>query len=91
MANFYGADVEQLHHLARELRTQAESLDSITARLTARIVAVEWHGPDAQRFQGEWSDHLSRTLRQVAHTLRDVSATADRNARAQSFASGGGQ
>lgn len=90
MAGFFGADVEQLQLLGRELTQQAEELDSITSRLTSRITSVDWRGPDAQRFMSDWHDRLAVSLRSTAGALRDVSSRALESARQQEDASGAG-
>lgn len=88
MAGFFGADVEQLHLLERVLSQQAEQLEAVVSRLSARITSVEWRGPDAQKFKTEWQDHLSGNLRASANRLRDASGQVAGNARQQEEASG---
>lgn len=89
MAGFFGADVEQLRLLGRELTQQAEMLESVVARLTSRIGSVEWHGPDAQKFKAEWHDQLAVRLRATAGSLRDASGHVEGNAGQQEQASQG--
>lgn len=89
MAGFFGADIEHLRLLGRELGHQAEQLDAITSRLTTRVTSVEWRGLDARKFIDEWNARLSVSLRATANVLRDEAGRVEANAQQQEQASGG--
>lgn len=88
MPGFFGADVEQLRQLGRDLTTQAEQLDATVARLNAKVSSVPWQGPDAERFRSDWSQRLSVSVKSVADILRDASSKSLANAVQQEQASG---
>lgn len=89
MAGFYGADVEQLQQLARDLDVRAEELNQITSRLTTKVASVAWKGPDAQRFTTDWNERLSVELRKVSTALVEISGHVRVNARDQESTSRG--
>lgn len=89
MTGFVGADVKQLTELGRKLNQQAGELESISSRLSSRIAAVVWHGPDAQRFTSDWNQRLVSELGRVVIGLREASDLATRSAREQADVSGG--
>lgn len=88
MANFYGADVEQLRMLSREFEHNATELEALVSRLGSRVSSVAWQGPDARKFSSDWNDRLSGSIRNVAQTLREASERAAGNARDQEATSG---
>ncbi len=89
MSGFYGADVEQLRALGRELAVHADLVRSISARLTSRVETVAWLGPDAQRFRAEWASRLSTDLKRVASELTAAADKANKNATEQEVISSG--
>ena len=89
MSNFFGADVDQLRELGRQLTEQADAVDGTVARLSARISGVAWHGPDAQRFTSNWNDRLAVDLRRVSEGLRASGSAAQLNAKDQHETSSG--
>lgn len=89
MADFSGADVEQLRGLSQDFSHHAADLEALTARLGSRISSVAWTGPDAQRFRAEWHDRLLRELKGVINGLRDASHQTLSNARQQEETSRG--
>lgn len=86
--SFFGADVDQLRQLSRSLAQNAEQIQAITSRLSPRVDSTRWHGPDADRFRGEWNEHLVAGLNAAARALGDASGLAEGNARQQEQASG---
>ena len=88
MSGFFGADVEQLRILARQLSSEADELLSITTRLGNRIDGVAWRGPDADKFRNDWNTRLVSSLRSAARALHDASGGAETNARQQEEVSG---
>lgn len=89
MSGFFGADVGQLRDLGTQLGHQSDFLRVLSARLTAQVDAVEWHGPDAQRFRAEWSSRLAVDLVRVSAGLANASQGALLNAAQQEQVSAG--
>ena len=87
MSGFFGADVEQLRQLGRDLTAQAEQLDATVARLNSKVLSVPWHGPDAAQFRSDWSQRLSVSVKSAAEVLRVASTKALANAVQQEQAS----
>ena len=90
MTGFYGADVEQLRALGRDLQREADGLEAMLVRLTSRIEQVAWQGPDVQRFRAEWRDRHLPQARGVVAGLRDAGGAAGANAGQQEAVSSGG-
>lgn len=89
MTGFYGADVDQLRALGRDLDREAEALDLMLTRLAGRIEQVAWRGPDVDRFRADWNGRLTTEIRRVVAGLRDAGGAAVANANAQEATSGG--
>ena len=88
MSNLYGADVDQLRQLSRELAQQAEPLGSAASRVSGRVDNTAWRGPDAEGFRADWKGQHAATIRAAQQQLQDASAQALANAKAQEEASG---
>lgn len=89
MAGFYGADVEQLRVLSRELQIQADLLVAASGRLHGRVSEMSWRGPAGERFRSDWSESLAPSIRIAADALAGASLAVARNAEDQAIASGG--
>lgn len=90
MATFYGADVEQLRRLGRQIGHEAEQLGGMVGRIGVRVAAVQWNGPDANRFRSEWHEQLSVALRAVSLSLAAAGMHVNSNANEQEATSQGG-
>jgi hypothetical protein len=88
MSGFVGADVEALRLLGAQLGSQAEELEGLTKRLTARVESAQWRGPDGDRFRSDWSGRYSAMIRSAAFAIRGASEAAKSNAAQQDSASG---
>lgn len=89
----WGADVDQLDALARDLNTAADRLESLTRLLGGRIGSVAWSGRDATSFRHDWPGRHAAGLRTVGEAMREAARTVTANAAEQrkaSEASGGG-
>ena len=76
-----GADVEQLHTLARQFREKADQLESNVAQsLSQNVASSPWKGTDAETFRQNWQTDLTPKIQQVVASLRDAADSADRNA-----------
>ena len=57
-----GADVEQLHTLARQFREKADQLESNVAQsLSQNVASSPWKGTDAETFRQNWQTDLTPT------------------------------
>lgn len=83
----WGADVEALDRLGRDLDAAAEQLASIRSRLRARIHASPWQGNDAGRFASDWDGVHRTALGAAQDALRAAGETVRRNASEQRRAS----
>lgn len=89
MSGFYGADVEQLDELARNLSREADTLESLFRRLDSRVLEAAWIGPKANRFRDAWAgSHYPMALRAI-EALSSAAGVVRANAREQRLASGG--
>lgn len=88
MATFYGADVEQLDRLAVALESEGRALETLLRRLDARMKAVHWQGPDAERSRNEWSTAIFPRCLVAAEGLTSTAQVVRSNAAAQRDASG---
>ena len=76
-----GADVEQLHTLARQFREKADQLESNVAQsLSQNVASSPWKGTDAEAFRQNWQTDLSPKIQQVVASLREAADSVDRNA-----------
>lgn len=88
-----GADLDQMHALARTLEQAADRLEAASGTVTGMLSSVRWSGPDSERYRQQWHSQSQPTMRTVAGALREAAHTVTRNATEQeqaSSASGGG-
>lgn len=69
--------------MASQLRDAAEEITRIEQELTSGLEDVDWTGPDADRFRGQWSGEMVPALQQVMTAVTDLGDSADRNAAEQ--------
>ncbi|WP_017824189.1 WXG100 family type VII secretion target [Brachybacterium muris] len=81
-------NVEEVRGMARQLREAAEEITRIEQELTSGLDGVDWTGPDADRFRGQWSGEMVPALQQVMNSVNDLGETADSNAAEQESTSG---
>lgn len=82
-----GMNVEEVRRMATQLRDAAEEITRIEQELTSGLEEVDWTGPDADRFRGEWSGEMVPALQQVMTAVQELGQTADSNAAEQEAAS----
>ncbi|MCW1806495.1 WXG100 family type VII secretion target [Brachybacterium squillarum] len=78
-----GMNVEEVRRMANQLRDAAEEITRIEQELTSGLEEVDWTGPDADRFRGEWSGEMVPALQQVMKAVAELGQTADSNAAEQ--------
>lgn len=83
-----GMNVEEVRGMARQLREAAEEITRIEQELTSGLDEVDWTGPDADRFRGQWSGEMIPALQQIMNSVNELGETADRNAAEQEATSG---
>jgi hypothetical protein len=89
----WGADVERLDALARDLTAAAASLESIGRTVGGRMGSVPWAGRDASTFRDDWQSRHAAALRAAGETMRSAASALQAHAKEQrkaSEASGGG-
>jgi hypothetical protein len=89
----WGADVEQLDALARDLTAAAASLESIGRTIGGRMGSVPWAGRDATMFRDDWQSRHAAALHAARETMQAAAAAVKAHSNDQrkaSEASGGG-
>src|SRR5690625_5563974 len=69
--------------MAGQLREAAEEITRIEQELTSGLEGVDWTGPDADRFRGQWSGEMIPALHQIMSAVNDLGDSAERNAAEQ--------
>lgn len=78
-----GMNVEEVRRMSAQLRDAAEEITRIEQELTTGLAEVDWTGPDADRFRGQWSGEMVPALQQIMNAVNDLGDSADRNAAEQ--------
>lgn len=73
--------------MAVQLREAADEITRIQQELTDGLEGVDWTGPDADRFRGQWSGEMIPALHQIMGAVNDLGDSAERNAAEQETAS----
>jgi hypothetical protein len=89
-SGFFGADVEQLRHLATAMRTAGRKLDGQRLALNGGVAGTPWPGPDAEIFRQEWKAVHSRSLLAAVTLLQQAAEDLMRQADEQQSASAAG-
>lgn len=74
-----GMNVEEVRRMATQLREAAEEITQIEQELTSGLEGVDWTGPDADRFRGQWSGEMVPALQQIMNAVTELGDTAERN------------
>lgn len=75
-----GMNVEEVRRMAGELRDAAAEIGRIEQELTSGLDGVDWTGPDADRFRGQWGGEMVPALQQIARAVEELGEDAERNA-----------
>ena len=78
-----GMNVDEVKRMSGQLRDAAEEITRIEQELTRGLEDVDWTGPDADRFRGQWSGEMVPALQQIMNAVKELGDTADRNAAEQ--------
>jgi uncharacterized protein YukE len=84
-----GMEIEGVRRLAHQMQGEASDLRRQLARITARVNAVTWSGPDRERFVNEWITTRARWMQTAITDLDEASRLALRFAAQQQTVSGG--
>ena len=82
-----GMNVEEVRRMSGQLRDAAEEITRIEQELTRGLENVDWTGPDADRFRGQWSSEMIPALQQIMNSVNDLGESAERNVAEQDAAS----
>lgn len=84
-----GMNTDEVRNFANQLSSKADEIEQIVHSLTAQLSGVQWIGPDATRFHGDWDGSHRPQLQSVASALREASNIANANVTQQLEASNG--
>ena len=87
MSNVLGMDIAAARDLVRLMNVDADSITQITSRLTQQLQSTPWYGPDAQRFNSDWSGQYVPALQRVVEALQANAAALGQQADDQETAS----
>jgi hypothetical protein len=79
----WGADLDGLRQLAKEMSTASDTLRGIEPLLTPLVTSGMWQGADQQAFEGDWMSRLAPQLISAAEFLATQSDSLRANADAQ--------
>ncbi len=89
-SNLTGMDIGQIRSLSRQLRAEADEIESLIGAMTGQLEAIPWSGADRERFLNEWRSTHVAALRRVVSSLESASTESSEYARRQEQASSGG-
>lgn len=75
--SMYGADLEQLRHLAGTFRTEAAQVAELRRRITTTLQSTAWTGPAAERFRAEWEANFATALTRLDGALHENARLVD--------------
>lgn len=82
-----GMNVEEVRRMSAQLREAADEITRIEQELTSGLEGVDWTGPDADRFRGQWAGEMVPALQQIMSAVSELGETAERNAAEQAATS----
>jgi hypothetical protein len=84
----YGMDVEQARRLASAVQLHSDDIARLSETVTRRIEALDWYGPDADRFRNDMWPATAVLLRSVQQGASELSQQTEVNLRDQIRVSG---
>lgn len=85
--NLTGMDIGQIRSLSRQLRVEADEIESLLGAMTGHLEAIPWRGDDRERFLGEWRNRHVAALRRVVGSLESAASECNEYARRQEIIS----
>ncbi len=82
-----GLDPEQMKTLSNLMKSKASEIDTIVSTIGGKVTGTWWKGKDADKFRSDWSSTHSKSLKNAASALKEVSQLVDRNRQQQETAS----
>lgn len=80
MAEFVGADTQQLRDLARTFKVDGERLTTVATEVSRQLQSSRWLGADADAFRTRWNGTLRTRLTAAADALLQAGSEVLRNA-----------
>ncbi len=77
-----GGEIAQLRALKTTFDREAETVQTLAARLRSEVGQTWWKGPAADSFHDAWNSQFEPALRQLEGALRDASSEIDRRTEA---------
>src|SRR5699024_11919462 len=65
-------NVEEVRRMSAQLRDAAEEITRIEQELTSGLADVDWTGPDADRFRGQWQSEMVPALQQIMNSVSEL-------------------
>jgi hypothetical protein len=84
----YGMDVEQARRLANAVQLHSDDIARLAETVTRRVDALDWYGPDADKFRSDMWPVTAVQLQSVQKAAVALSQTTDANLRDQIRVSG---
>lgn len=81
--NIKGMDVEAVGRMATQLTEAAQEIQRIRDELTQSLEAVDWTGPDADRFRSNWTGEMVPAMDEISTAVDELATTAQTNASEQ--------
>jgi hypothetical protein len=86
----WGANVDALDAMARDLNAAAIDLDEAMNHLQRLVEQTDWFGPDSERFRTEIQRHQSEAHGALVRSIRHAASKLMSNASEQRTASAAG-
>lgn len=87
MSNVLGMDISAARDLVRIMNTDADTINTLTGRLSQQLEGTPWYGPDAERFRTDWQGQYVPALLRVVQALQENAASLNGQADDQERAS----
>jgi hypothetical protein len=84
----YGMDVEQARRLAIAVQLHSDDIAKLAETVNNRVSALDWYGPDADKFRNDMWPATAVLLRFVQQGAAELSQQTDANLRDQIRVSG---
>jgi hypothetical protein len=84
----YGMDVEQARRLANAVQVHSDDIARLSEIVGRRVEALDWFGPDADKFRNDMWPTTAVLLRSVQQGAAELSQQTDANLRDQIRVSG---
>jgi WXG100 family type VII secretion target len=85
MAITHGMNIEAVEKLGTDLKAEAAKVAEISSKVTKLLADAKnnWKGPDADKFEGEWTGTYKSKMNELQKKLEDLGSKATHNAKDQ--------